>query len=594
MSNLAVMVEDRDPELAERWYKQAAAEGSALAFLIQVSRNTQRDERRRARMEHGPRAWDEAEDDETLEDTDLDADAGGLTAMLNLAGFRWQQGDRRAAEQLYGELSGAGVVEAVLGQAELFAEQGRNVEASVCYQRAAESGLNDARVTLARIYSQSRSNRDAEAEELLRAAAEEDHPAGLRELALRSQSQGNDAEAIALFERAAGLGDVKSMTFLGELYYHNDDEDTAREWLTRAAEADYPRAMAILGSIALEPTADGSEHSPDTVRWLSRAAQAGEPIGMNNLGVLLCNQGNLDGGELWLRRAFAIGVRESLPTLINWSFQTGNLGQAEAWCSRAAEAGIPDSGAYLNELSHMRDVRRSSDPWELTNYLIAFLERQGRPQQTDGWYEYLAQVGCPLAIARFGTQLLSRGERSQALFWIGRAAEQGIAEAMNTLASLMEADGRPAESAEWRHKAADAEFPGAVKAIGDLRHGENDFDGAELWYRRGADLGNTSAMVALGQMLLQSGEEGQGVYWLRRAADEGDSRACLLVGRWLLDNGQSDDAEGYVQTAFEAGEAGASLALAELLRRQARSRDVKADQAVDLLVRAERLESQAA
>lgn len=133
-----------------------------------------------------------------------------------------------------------------------------------------------------------------------------------------------------------------------------------------------------------------------------------------------------------------------------------------------------------------------------------------------------------------------------------------------------------------------------MKAIGDLRHGENDFDGAELWYRRGADLGNTSAMVALGQMLLQSGEEGQGVYWLRRAADEGDSRACLLVGRWLLDNGQSDDAEGYVQTAFEAGEAGASLALAELLRRQARSRDVKADQAVDLLVRAERLESQAA
>jgi TPR repeat protein len=341
MSNLAVMVEDRDPELAERWYKQAAAEGSALAFLIQVSRNTQRDERRRARMEHGPRAWDEAEDDETLEDTDLDADAGGLTAMLNLAGFRWQQGDRRAAEQLYGELGGAGVVEAVLGQAELFAEQGRNVEASICYQRAAESGLNDARVTLARIYSQSRSNRDAEAEELLRAAAEEDHPAGLRELALRSQSQGNDAEAIALFERAAGLGDVKSMTFLGELYYHNDDEDTAREWLTRAAEADYPRAMAILGCIALEPTADASEHSPDAVRWLSRAAQAGEPIGMNNPGVLLCNQGNLDGGELWLRRAFAIGVRESLPALINWSFQTGNLGQAEAWCSRAAEAGIP-------------------------------------------------------------------------------------------------------------------------------------------------------------------------------------------------------------------------------------------------------------
>ena len=591
MNNLAVMVEDRDPEMAERRYKEAAAEGSATAFLIQVVRNTRRSEHQRVRTERGRWSSDEAEDDETLEDTDLDADAGGLTAMLNLAGFRWKQGDRRAAEQLYGELAGAGVVEGVLGQAELFAEQGRDVEASLCYQRAAKSGLNDARVALAEIYSQGNSGRYAEAEELLRAAAEEDHPAALRQLALRSQQRGDDADAIALLERAAGLGDVKSMTSLGELHYQNGDEVTAAEWLSKAAEADYPRAMAILGSVTLPTAADASDASSDAVDWLFRAAQTGEPLGMNNLGVLLCNQGDLDRGELWLRRAYAIGASESVYTLINWSLKTGHLAQAGVWCARAAEAGIPEASTYLDDLAYMRDVRRSSDTWELTNYLVAALERRG---QADAWYEYFAQAGCPRAMARFGAQLLSRGERSQAWFWIERAAEHGIADAMNTLASLIEGAGSAAESAEWRRKAADAELPEAVKAMGDLRHGENDLDGAELWYRRGADLGNTPAMGALGQMLLQSGEESEGVYWLRRTADEGDARACLLVGRWLLDNGLPGDAEGYVQTAFEAGEAGASLALAELLRRQARSKDVNADQAVDLLVRAERLESQAA
>ena len=276
------------------------------------------------------------------------------------------------------------------------------------------------------------------------------------------------------------------MTFLGELHYQNGDEVTAAEWLSKAAEADYPRAMAILGSVTLPTAADASDASSDAVDWLSRAAQTGEPLGMNNLGVLLCNQGDLDRGELWLRRAFAIGVSESVYTLINWSLKTGHLAQAGVWCARAAEAGIPEASTYLEDLAYMRDVRRSSDTWELTNYLIAALERRGH---ADAWYEYFAQAGCPRAMARFGAQLLSRGERSQAWFWIERAAEHGIADAMNTLASLIEGAGSAAESAEWRRKAADAELPEAVKAMGDLRHGENDLDGAELWYRRGADLG---------------------------------------------------------------------------------------------------------
>ena len=417
MSNLAVMVENCDPEMAERRYKQAAAEGSRIAFLIQASRSSERSERHRVRMEYGPQSWDKTQNDETLEDTDLDADAGGLTAMLNLAGFRWQRGDQRAAEELYGALAGAGVVEGVLGQAELFAEQGRDVEASLCYQRAAKSGLNDARVALAKIYSQGNSGRYAEAEELLRAAAEENHPAALRQLALRSQHRGHGANAIALLKRVAGLGDVKLMTLLGELHYQNGDEVNAAEWLRKAAEADYPRAMAILGSVTLPTAADASDASSDAVDWLSRAAHTGEPLGMNNLGILLCNQGDLDRGELWLRRAYAIGASESVYALINWSLKTGHLAQAGVWCARAAEAGIPEASTYLDDLAYMRDVRRSSDPWELTNYLIAALERRG---QANAWYEYFAQAGCPRAMARFGDSEPRRAESSLVLDRAGR------------------------------------------------------------------------------------------------------------------------------------------------------------------------------
>ena len=77
-----------------------------LAFLIQVRAILGAANTNGRGLECGRWTWDETEGDETLEDTDLDSDAGGLTAMLNLAGFRWQRGDQHAAGQLYGDWPG--------------------------------------------------------------------------------------------------------------------------------------------------------------------------------------------------------------------------------------------------------------------------------------------------------------------------------------------------------------------------------------------------------------------------------------------------------------------------------------------------------
>ena len=195
--------------------------------------------------------------------------------------------------------------------------------------------------------------------------------------------------------------------------------------------------MAILGSVALPAAADASDVSPDAVDGFSVPLRQVNRSGMNNLGILRCGQGDLDRSELWLRRAYIV-VSRKVCHPYKLVFKTGHLDPAGVWCARAVEAGIPDAGMYLDDLANLRDVRRSSDPWELTNYLIAAWSAEVRPD-ANGWYEYLAQAGCPRAMARFGTQLLSRGERSQAWFWIERAAGQGIAEAMNTFASLIEA-----------------------------------------------------------------------------------------------------------------------------------------------------------
>jgi TPR repeat protein len=102
-------------------------------------------------------------------------------------------------------------------------------------------------------------------------------------------------EAIAWYEKAAELGDAKSMNELGWIYFgaHDNpgrqlkDYSRARLWFEKAANLHYVPAITQLGVMY---NGDGSIGAPSdhvkAARLFQEAARAGDAQAMNNLGVL--------------------------------------------------------------------------------------------------------------------------------------------------------------------------------------------------------------------------------------------------------------------------------------------------------------------
>lgn len=91
----------------------------------------------------------------------------------------------------------------------------------------------------------------------------------------------DEAQILALEERAAALGHPRALRGLGDRYSHGDgvdaDDATAVMWWRRAAQAGDLDAMANLGS-ALAATAPAEAHA-----WLAHAAAQGHPYAIETL-----------------------------------------------------------------------------------------------------------------------------------------------------------------------------------------------------------------------------------------------------------------------------------------------------------------------
>jgi TPR repeat protein len=125
--------------------------------------------------------------------------------------------------------------------------------------------------------------------------------------------------AISWYERAANLGDAKSMNELGWIYFgahdnsdrHLTDYSRARFWFERAENLHYVPAITQLGVMY---NADGSMGAPEdhvkAAKLFLEAAQAGDAQAMNNLGVMyLQGKGvgqNSTDAVYWWRKAVEV------------------------------------------------------------------------------------------------------------------------------------------------------------------------------------------------------------------------------------------------------------------------------------------------
>jgi len=126
--------------------------------------------------------------------------------------------------------------------------------------------------------------------------------------------------AMSWYEKAANLGDAKSMYELGWIYFgshdipgrHLQNYAKAAMWFQRAADLDYAPAITQLGVMY---GSDGSEGVPEddvkAAQLYLKAAHMGDAYAMNHLGYVYSHgkgvPKDMDEAVFWWKKAVAAG-----------------------------------------------------------------------------------------------------------------------------------------------------------------------------------------------------------------------------------------------------------------------------------------------
>jgi TPR repeat protein len=125
---------------------------------------------------------------------------------------------------------------------------------------------------------------------------------------------GADAEAVALYRKAADAGDAVGMADLGLMYENgtgvSKDAAEAARWYRKAVDAGDARGMTYLG-LLYENGTGVSKDAAEAARWFRKAVDAGNASGMTYLGLMYANGVGVtkDAAEAvpWFRKAADAG-----------------------------------------------------------------------------------------------------------------------------------------------------------------------------------------------------------------------------------------------------------------------------------------------
>lgn len=392
----------------------------------------------------------------------------------------------------------------------------KNMDLGKAYiQRAAENGYIKA---IGLLYSMG--EKDG-AQLLVNRFADENNAEAINLLAQIKLNENCYAEAIALFERAATLGDKEAMFNIATIYDKGEicekDPYKAAKWYQKAAESGDAQAMDNLGSLL--------EHGPEEIRnekaafeWYFKAAENGLAGAWND--VATCYK-------------YGVGVPQSFE-------------RAKEYYIKAIESDHPEN-AYINLFLLYTDC----------------IATPSNVKEALAWLRKAVDMGSPEAYWHLGMHYnLGLGVEQdfvQAFRWLNLAAEKGHPHAMYEV-GLMYLRGIGVEKDNKKgyeyFRRSSTFLPKAMDRLGQCYSNglgcEQDYAKALECYTIAANAGNAEAQYDLG-VCYRHGEGvpqdfAKAIEWYKKAIEQGHTGAMVNYAI-LLDNGIG--VEKNCQKAFE-------------------------------------------
>lgn len=360
---------------------------------------------------------------------------------------------------------------------------------------------------------------------------------------------------------AARSGDPRAMTELAEGYFQGrwaePDNDEGLRWLLRAADLEWPEALARAG-LLYETGAAGKKDPEAALRFYRRGAELGSAAAQTWLSVMLSKNPESkeawDEAEKWLEKA----VRQKFPPALfaeairhleGSRWEKPDRAAAFSTAKQYREIGDP-RGVFALAASFLRAPESCPDPGTAVkwveyaaesgvndaNWLLAQLYREGRcvkrsPTKASTMIAIWGARGTPhnrylAGLAIIGEKGFRHAPESGFSF-VRSAAEENDPGAQAFLGEklVFGDDGighNPREGVKWLRRAAKAENPVAFRILGKcalLGIGlKKDPETAFRWLRKGAQLGDHECLVEGGIALIHGTgtmkNVAEGVLWI--------------------------------------------------------------------------------
>lgn len=401
------------------------------------------------------------------------------------------------------------------------------------YQKAAEQGLAEAQFQLARCYSPFGIGKDKNKEEYwYQKAAEQGHSEAQVSLGMHygfayHDSPGSDNDKLSeaadfrkenleylkkslyWYHKAAEQGNKNAYFSLG-LMYNCDykiikDIKKAIYWMEKAAEPDYALAQYYVGYYYSQES--NLKDLKKAIYWYERAA---EHENINN------EEHGVQDAQTELGEIYSTGPKE---------FR--NYAKAEYWFAKAAKVGSETAEFYLKLLQDEGDKEQD----EIEEYWRSNIDQLQTVAENGN---ALAQFS--LAMCYFNDfYWVNREDTDEAVFWLGKSAEQGYPKAQYRLGCYYAKDQLEDDYYDYEDYLSDDED----------QEIEKDFESAVPCWERAAQQGYVKAQTRLGKYYYDSLDSiphysyddkeyvkafRKSMYWYKKAAKQGDAEAQLNLG----------------------------------------------------------------
>lgn len=481
-------------------------------------------------------------------------------------------------------------------------------QAANVFRELAAEGNAGAMYNLGLMYRKGRGVRqsDAEAVQWYARAVEQGSPAAMCNLAYMHENglgtRRDAARAVQLYLQSAEAGYDEGMYNAGLIYESGRpeasvaaNEERARDWFRRAAEAGHEDALLRYVGLSLPPmpVVPGQENRKGSAgqafekglkasqerdyfsafdEWYY-AARQGESSAMFNLGLLYHNgwgteQSDAEALRWWYTAARATGKAEAMQN-IGVMYESGSgvpvdLVMARLWYQRAQQAGFAQAASSLEALEGRELYARAAAAYQKKDWATALpaLDEAARRGNVAAmtWLGSLHEsgMGTPRNVAT-------------SIQWYQRAVEGGDAEAMVRLADLPSTD-RNGQLALYRRAAATKGQP-EWSSVAQNRLQQLSLAGATATLRgiyQSARSGDAHAMYQLGNAY-DEGTEGvaqdraEALRWWQAAAQRGHVYAMNKTGyRYLIGMGTEKNPKAAIPWLTEAANAGDTNAMSTL------------------------------